>query len=110
MKKRARLFERLSRGLQEGIAHERGEIELRETRHQVPLPPLRREYGPEEVRSIRERLGMGQCLFATIFLVSVKTVQSWEQGTRSPSPAASRLLQLIEDPGARIRLQELAAQ
>ncbi|GMU53849.1 MAG: hypothetical protein AMXMBFR33_29950 [Candidatus Xenobia bacterium] len=110
MKKRARLFERISRGLKQGIAHERGEMELRATRHQVPLPPLSHEYGPEEVRSLRERLGMGQSQFAAIFLVSVKTVQSWEQGTRSPSPTASRLLQLIEDPGARLGLLELAVR
>lgn len=110
MRKRPRLFERLSKGLEQGIAHARGEIQLRETARTIPLPPLPHEYGPDDVRSIRERLGMAQGDFALIFLVSVKTVQSWEQGTRSPSPAASRLLQIIDDPGALESLQELTAR
>lgn len=110
MRKRPRLFERLRNGLEQGIAHARGEIQLRETTRSIPLPPLSHEYGPDEVKSIRERLGLAQGDFAVIFLVSVKTIQSWEQGTRSPSPAASRLLQIIDDPEAMERFQELTAR
>ncbi len=36
---RKRLFERLKEGLEEAIAHERGEIELRETELSIPEPP-----------------------------------------------------------------------
>jgi DNA-binding transcriptional regulator YiaG len=109
-KQRPRLFERLKQGLEEGARHARGELQLVEESIALPLPPPSQEYGPAEVKAIRERLGLGQVEFATIFLVSPKTVQSWEQGTRSPSPAASRLLQVLERPGALERLRELVVE
>jgi putative transcriptional regulator len=39
---------------------------------------------------------MSQGVFARTLNVSVKTVQSWEQGERKPSQAALRLLQLLD--------------
>ena len=38
---------------------------------------------------------MSQAVFAAVVNVSVKTVQSWEQGVREPSDAALRMLQLM---------------
>jgi putative transcriptional regulator len=38
---------------------------------------------------------MSQFVFASVLNVSVKTVQSWEQGERRPSHAALRLLEII---------------
>ncbi|MCC6154411.1 MAG: hypothetical protein IT367_11665 [Candidatus Hydrogenedentes bacterium] len=38
---------------------------------------------------------MSQTVFAAPLNVSKKTVQSWEQGIRSPSDASLRLLQII---------------
>ena len=35
-------------------------------------------------------------MFARLLNVSPKTVQSWEHGTRRPSQAALRLIQLLE--------------
>jgi putative transcriptional regulator len=107
-KVRPRLFERLKQGLEEGIAHARGEIELVTRKVSTSLPPPPRAYGPADVAAVRERLRMGQVEFALIFCVSAKTVQSWEQGVRSPSPAATRLLQVLEDPKAMESLRELS--
>ena len=38
---------------------------------------------------------MSQAVFARLLNVSTKTVQSWEQGTRKPSRAALRLIQIF---------------
>jgi putative transcriptional regulator len=93
---RPRLFDRLKKGLEEGIAHERGERILRVTEVVVPDPP--RLYGAEDIRRIRTRLNMSQAGFARLLQVSSKTIQSWEQGTRRPQQSSARLLQFIEHP------------
>ena len=89
-------FEDLQDGLLEGIAHFRGEIELKTTTITIPDPPP--TYDAERVRALRTGLGFSQPYFSRILNVSSKTVQSWEQGTRVPSQSSARLLQLIENP------------
>ena len=93
---RPRLFDRLKKGLEEGIAYERGERTLHVTEVIVPDPPER--YGADDVRRIRARLRMTQAGFASLLQVSSKTVQSWEQGIRRPQQSSARLLQFIEHP------------
>ena len=44
------------------------------------------------VTSIREGTGLSQTRFAQLLGVSVRTLQEWEQGRRSPSGAARTLL------------------
>ncbi|MGI4788538.1 MAG: helix-turn-helix domain-containing protein [Janthinobacterium lividum] len=102
------LFEDLQTGLLEGIAHFRGEIELRTTTLSVPEPPPL--YTAESVRALRTGLGFSQPYFSRLLNVSPKTVQSWEQGTRSPSQASARLLQLIENPHLLDGLRQQAPQ
>ena len=92
----ARLFNRLKKGLEEGIAHEQGTRTLRVTEVVVPAPP--QLYNAEDVRRIRTRLHMSQNGFAQLLQVSSKTVQSWEQGVRRPQQSSARLLQFIEQP------------
>ncbi len=89
-------FEDLQDGLLEGIAHFRGEIELKTTIITIPDPPP--PYDAERIRALRTGLGFSQPYFSRVLNVSPKTVQSWEQGTRVPSQASARLLQLIENP------------
>ena len=51
--------------------------------------------------AIRERLGLSQSRFASIIGVSVRTLQNWEQGRRSPEGPAKALLRVVErDPEA----------
>ena len=68
----------------------------------VALPETRFEpppaYDAEHIRRLRTDLGFSQAYFSLILNVSPKTVQSWEQSTRTPNGAAARLLQLIERP------------
>ena len=90
------LIERLKKGLEEGIAHERGERKLRVTELNLPENP--KVYSADDVKAIRADLKMSQAGFALLLQVSSKTVQSWEQGVRTPRQSAARLLQFIEHP------------
>ncbi|HZW31535.1 MAG TPA: helix-turn-helix domain-containing protein [Isosphaeraceae bacterium] len=51
-----------------------------------------RDYGPDDVRSVRQLLGLSQPLFADFLGVDASTVRSWEQGTRPPSTIARRFM------------------
>jgi putative transcriptional regulator len=51
-----------------------------------------RDYSSDDVRSVRQLLGLSQPLFADFLGVDASTVRSWEQGTRPPSPIARRFM------------------
>lgn len=53
------------------------------------------------VSAIRERTRLSQAQFAALLGVSVRTLQEWEQGRRTPSGAARTLL-LIAAKSPRI--------
>ncbi len=56
-------------------------------------------YGPEDVRRVRDLLGMSQVVFARFLGVNPNTIRSWEQGTRPASSIARRFMGEIEaDP------------
>ncbi len=55
------------------------------------------------VSSVREKTGLSQSDFARLLGVSVRTLQEWEQGRRSPSGAARTLLMIAaKNPRALI--------
>src|SRR5829696_1417664 len=85
-------FDRLKKGLEESIAHSRGELTLRTTTLPARPPALT----PGRLRKLRRRLGMSQSVFAATLNVSPKLVQSWEQGLRKPQRGDLRLLQIVE--------------
>jgi putative transcriptional regulator len=102
-KNRPPRFERLKAGLEEAIRDARGEITLKTTVLELPDPPP--EVGADEVTRVRLGAQMSQAVFARLLGVSTKTVQSWEQGTRRPSQAALRLLQVFrQDPKGVLRV------
>jgi putative transcriptional regulator len=92
-KSRSPLFERLKSSLEEGIRHANGEIALKTTTLEMPDPPPK--VRAEDVTKLRLQSGMFQAVFARVLNVSTRTVQSWEQGTRTPSQAALRLIQVF---------------
>jgi putative transcriptional regulator len=49
-----------------------------------------------DVKSIRERYALSQSEFAALLGISVKTLQNWEQGRRSPHGAARVLLHVAD--------------
>lgn len=89
---KASLFERLKKGLEESVAHSRGELSLRTTELPAPPPPA----SPHRVRALRLKLKMSQAVFAATLNVSPKLVQSWEQGARAPRRGDLRLIQILE--------------
>jgi putative transcriptional regulator len=95
-RERRGLFDKIAKGLEDGIAHERGERKLRVRQIVIPDPP--KSYSADDIRRLRTQLKLSQPGFARLLQVSPKTVQSWEQGARSPRQSAARLLQFIEHP------------
>ena len=49
-----------------------------------------------DVRAIREKFGMTQQQFADFLMISVRTLQKWEQGERDPDGASHTLLRVME--------------
>jgi putative transcriptional regulator len=78
------LFEELLESVREGGAILRGEKEA--SRKYVVETP--------DVKFIREQYKLSQTEFAALLGISVKTLQNWEQGRRTPHGAARVLLQI----------------
>lgn len=78
------LFEELLESVREGGAILRGEQEAsRLFRAEEP-----------DVAAIRSAYGLSQNQFSKLLGISVRTLQNWEQGRRSPQGAARVLLQV----------------
>ena len=80
------MFEELLESVREGGAILRGEKEA--SRMFVVETP--------DVKQIRERYKLSQTEFAALLGISVKTLQNWEQGRRTPHGAARVLLQVAD--------------
>src|SRR5260370_31392067 len=90
--KRPSLFERLKASLEECIRFANGDLNLRT----AELPDRPPALSSRAIQHLRKSLAISQGVFARTLNVSVKTVQSWEQGERKPSQAALRLLQIMQ--------------
>ena len=56
-------------------------------------------FSPIDVKAIRQKTGLSQVRFAIIMGVSVRTLQNWEQGHRTPQGPAASLLRVVDkDP------------
>lgn len=61
-------------------------------------------FSPLDVKAIREKTGLSQTRFAIIMGVSVRTLQNWEQGHRTPQGPAVSLLRIVDkDPEAALK-------
>ncbi len=88
-------FDKLRHGLEESIAHARGELTLNTTTLAAPAPPRAKTPGA----AIRKKPGVCQAVVAALLKVPPQTLQSWEQGARTPKAGEARLLQIAEaDP------------
>lgn len=90
-----RLGQELISGLKEAVAHARGTKKLRGSSLEIPQPA--RPWRKEQIARLRKRrFGVSQPLFASFLSVTASTVRAWEQGRKSPSGAARRLLELAD--------------
>jgi putative transcriptional regulator len=95
------LFERLRQSLTEAMAYSKGELNLKS----VELPDEAPEIDAATLTALRKQTAMSQAVFARLLNVSIKTVQSWEQGVREPSDASRRLIHIFsEQPEAVCRV------
>jgi putative transcriptional regulator len=95
-RKASALGRRLVAGLNEALAHARGEIEL--PSYTVTVPE------EVDVAHLRRRLGLSQAAFARAFGLDVTALHAWEQGRRRPDRAARILLAVIaKEPQAVLR-------
>jgi putative transcriptional regulator len=87
-KKDTEFGRRLLEGMREVVAWKRGELAL-ETVRIEPMPA-------EKVRAIRKKAARSTKEFERRFGIPAATMNNWEQGRRSPDPAAQLLLKVIE--------------
>lgn len=83
------------KGLRDALAN-REPLPGRFTMRTVELNLQPRDWSPQDIVALRDRLHVSQSVFAMLLGTSVKTVQAWEQGN-PPPPMARRLLECIEE-------------
>jgi putative transcriptional regulator len=56
-------------------------------------------FNPLDIKKIREETGLSQSEFSVLLHVSIRTLQNWEQGRRTPTGPTLALLTIIKhDP------------
>ena len=88
------LFAELTESLNEVLEHAQGKVTLKTKNVQIPAPPKARP--AKDIVRLRKRLGISQAVFARMLGVARDTEISWEQGRRTPSGPALRLLEIAE--------------
>lgn len=73
-------------GIREIKEYKKGKVKLKVSELSEPSPP----------QIIRSKLNMSQSAFAGLLGVSMRTLQDWEQGRRSPQGPAVTLLRIAE--------------
>ena len=70
-------------------------ITVREVSINMAVP----EFSPDDIRAVRESLGLSQTLFAEFLGASASAIRAWERGAKIPTPMARRFLDSIRaDP------------
>jgi putative transcriptional regulator len=88
------LFNELAAGLSDMRAHRERKLTLRSVKLAAPpVPHLKKG----EIRTVRERLGVSQTVFAYMLRVNPRTLQRWEQGQNQPNDQAVVLIRLVEE-------------
>src|SRR4051794_15233845 len=94
MAKKLRMADGLLKGLKEAISHEKGEIQAKESSREIPHPAP--TWNAPKIKKLRvEAYHMSQPQFALLLNVTTSTVRAWEQGQKTPSGAAARLLEIF---------------
>ena len=99
------IFNEVLDGLREIKEFETGRKTLRTHRTAPkPLPGL----SGQEIRDIRENLGVSRGVFANQLRVSPRTLENWEQGRAKPNDQAKALILLVaKHPDTLARLEAI---
>ena len=80
-------------GLKEVLADSKGAKKLRATALEIAEPA--KAWRREQIARLRKEVfGVSQPIFAALLSVTASTVRAWEQGQKTPSGAARRLLEI----------------
>lgn len=91
--RKTKMGQEIISGLKEAIAYTKGLKRLRTTTLEMVGPA--KHWAKEEIADLRRSVfGVSQPVFASLLSVTVSTVRAWEQGQKSPSGAARRLLEV----------------
>jgi len=86
-----KVFDELLAGLNEVKGFERGKQTLRTYKvRSKPAPEL----SGDQIREIREALGVSRAVFAHQLRVSFRTLENWEQGRAKPNAQAAMLIMM----------------
>ena len=66
-------------------------------KHGKAKPGRQHDLGSVDVPAIRKKTGLSQQQFALLIGVSVRTLQNWEQGRRTPQGPALALLKIFKN-------------
>lgn len=69
--------------------------ELKRNTRSIDIEPVT-IYNSQQIKNIRNKIGLTQNLFAKYLGVSAKTVEAWEAGRNKPSGPSNRLLWLLD--------------
>lgn len=92
--KRTKLGQSLIEGLNDVIEYEKDRKKLRVSSLEIPKPAP--HWSKKQIAEIRKKFfKVSQPVFATFLGVTPSTIKAWEQGVKTPSGAASRLIQIL---------------
>lgn len=86
-------FEKLKAGLNAVIGQAKGK---RKDLRTTTLPRQPKKLSAKEIINMRNQLNVSQAVFARYLNISIKTVQSWEQGHGKPNGASPKLLSIAK--------------
>lgn len=66
--------------------------------------PQPNSLSPSAIKALRQRGAVSQAVFASLLGTSIWTVRQWEQGVRSPTGSALKLLDLVDRKGLDVLL------
>lgn len=87
------LFNELVESLNQAAEHAEGKRKLKTTK--FPLPP--KAVSRNDIVRLRRKMKWSQMFLARGLNVSVKTVQAWEQGLRTPAGPTLKLLEIAKE-------------
>jgi putative transcriptional regulator len=100
------VYESIIKGLNEAVDYQQGKLKARKMK--LTIKPVE-SFDTEEIKTIRQKTGLSQVVFAGSLGVSPKTVEAWENGRNKPEGASRRLLEIVRDNPDFIRQFQVEA-